>query len=204
MRSRPVFFLVVFGVIAAAALPARDAVASYASSRPGLGDAAAIIQVFGSFSPGIADDSRGGYGMALQWRLSSRFAVALDATRLSGGGGSISPFGVGLVYGPGSHGDVHPWVELGATYVRISPTGFVRPDWGPSIPGDAFGSYRYETPSSSEAWGPYFGAGLEWSATDRLGVFGGLRAYNGTEEGSLVVGPWDGAVAIRSGLTFGF
>lgn len=209
MRSRPVFFLVLSTIGLTAALPARDANASYASRHPGLGGAGASMQVFGSYSPGLGDDSRMGYGIALRWKLSDRLALGLDASRLSNDYGSIAPFGAGLVLGPRSSGDLRPWVELGAAYVRVSKS-FSGPIYALSSAGnprDSFDSATrilpYATRSATDAWGPYFGAGLTWSASDHVGLFGGVRAYN-WKESTFATAPWDGAVAIRTGLSFGF
>lgn len=164
------------------------------------------MQLFGSFSPGLGDADRWGYGAALRWRLSDRFALGADASRLSDGDRSIAPFGAGILLGPGSGGDLHPWVELGAAYVLLRQTATRRPGWAPGLPGGPLDDYtlRVSLRSNQEAWGPYFGAGLEWSASNHVGVFGGARAYTWTNEGSLRVGPWDGVVAIRSGLSYAF
>lgn len=204
MRSRPVFLLATLTVALTLALPARPTTAGDSPGRAGL-LGASTVQLFGSFSPGLGDDDRWGYGAALRWRLSDRFALGFDASRLTDRDLSIAPFGAGIILGPGSQGDLHPWVEVGAAYVRLSQRG-ERPGWAPALPGSPFDDYspRVSIRLKQDAWGPYFGAGLGWSAGDHLGIFGGVRAFTWTNEGSLSVGPWDGAVVIRSGLSYDF
>jgi hypothetical protein len=199
MRSRPILFFL-FLLVGFAVGAGRDAAAGYAPRNPGFGDAAGTIQLFGSFNPEPGEADRWGYGAALRWRLSGRFAVGLDAARLSGGQGSISPVGAGIILSPGSSGALHPWVEIGANYVRIEEGLSVRYARASS------GNPRDQFPSgfssrSVDAWGPYFGAGVEWSATRHFGIFGGARLYS-WKESTFSTAPWDGAATIRSGLSF--
>lgn len=198
MRSRPILFLFTTLLVGVALGAGRGAAASYAPR--GLGDAAGTIQLFGSFNPEPGEVDRWGYGAALRWRLSDRLALGLDAARLSGGRGSISPIGAGIILSPASNGALHPWVEVGANYVRIEETVSLRYALASS------GNPRDQFPSSFasrsvDAWGPYFGAGLEWSATRHFGIFGGARLYS-WKESTFSTAPWDGAATIRSGLSF--
>lgn len=201
MRSRPFLFFVV--LLAGLALGAgREAAAGDASRNPGFGVTTGTIQLFGSFNPEPGEVDRWGYGAALRWRLSGRFAVGLDAARLSGGQGSISPIGAGIILSPASSGALHPWVEVGANYVRIQESVLARYGLASS------GNPRDQFPSgfssrSLDAWGPYFGAGVEWSATRHFGIFGGARLYS-WKESTFSTAPWDGAATIRSGLSFSY
>jgi len=198
MRSRPVLFLAFLAVTMAIALPAR-AVADDASSLAPR-DPSATMQLFGSFSPGVDDESRMGVGVAFRYRLSSRVGVSLDATPHFGPRSTLTPMGFGLVVGPRPSGTVRPWFELGATYVRVSQK------WDPAIVSPALSpgwdAGRVSGRSAWGGWGGYFGAGVESAVTDRVGMFGSLRVTS-WDESEFRTG-WDGIVAIRSGMTYGF
>lgn len=176
--------------------------ASYESgaSRAGLGPAS--IQLYGAVAPEAGWFQAGhttqwGYGLGLQWSLSRRVGLQVDGARFVEPHRSVSPFGIGLMFGPERDRRVRPWFEAGLGYYRFSDPDLIR--YALSSGGsarDAFTNSTFPVGSvKSDAWGGYFGFGGDLRLTQRMALNMGVRTDGWSG---------DGMVRVRSGLSFRF